>query len=126
MLTRILLLAAQTPADLPPQLQPQQPSKLLGLGIRDILLLLGVVAILCSVLFVFAYVRRRNRNGHLSRTGRAVGRNDHYSEARDDERGGVRKRRRRHPDNLPRNPTLGETGGLPPVRPDDEPAQPAT
>jgi hypothetical protein len=36
----------------------------------------------------------------------------------------LRKRRPDHPDNLPRNPTLGETGGLPPVRP-DEPAQPA-
>jgi len=31
----------------------------------------------------------------------------------------VRKRRRQHPENYPRNPTLGETGGLPPVRPED-------
>jgi hypothetical protein len=35
----------------------------------------------------------------------------------------MRRRRSRHPDNLPRNPTLAEAGGLPPAR--DEPAEPA-
>jgi hypothetical protein len=29
-----------------------------------------------------------------------------------------RKRKPEHPDNWGRNPTLGETGGLPPVRPE--------
>jgi hypothetical protein len=125
MLTRIVLLAAKTPADLPPNLQPQQPSKLFGLSLQDILLILGVVAIICLALFIVVYVRRRGGREHLSRTGRAVGRNDHYSESRSEERVRVRKRRRRHPDNLPRNPTLGETGGLPPARP-DEPAQTPT
>jgi hypothetical protein len=38
-----------------------------------------------------------------------------------DERPRVRRRRRDHPENLRRNPTLQETGGLPPLRP-DEPA----
>jgi hypothetical protein len=35
----------------------------------------------------------------------------------------VRRRRKDHPANLPRNPTLGETGGLPPIRP-EEPTEP--
>lgn len=30
-----------------------------------------------------------------------------------------RRRRRENPDNFPRNPTLGETGGLPPLRPEE-------
>jgi hypothetical protein len=33
-----------------------------------------------------------------------------------------RKRRPTHPDNFGRNPTLAETGGLPPLRSDDPPA----
>ena len=40
---------------------------------------------------------------------------------------GRRRRRKRkpdHPENLPRNPTLAEIGGLPPLRPDDpEPSE---
>ena len=35
-----------------------------------------------------------------------------------------RKRKADHPDNMPRNPTLAEIGGLPPLRPDD-PVPPA-
>ena len=32
-----------------------------------------------------------------------------------------RKRKPEHPENLPRNPTLAEIGGLPPLRPDEPP-----
>lgn len=128
MLTKMLLLAAQTASHLPEQLSPEPPSKVLGLSLRDISLVLGVVAILALSLFLYVYWTRRDRRGYLSRTGgreirRAERRSHRESHNDTDERERVKKKRRRHPDFLPRNPTLGETGGLPPIRP-DEPAQP--
>jgi len=36
-----------------------------------------------------------------------------------------RERRRRRREHRPRNPTLAETGGLPPLRPDDSPPTPS-
>lgn len=127
MLTRVLLAAAQTAADIQQQLPAQEPSKILGMGMRDILLLLGLVAIMGLMLYVFAYMTRRNRRRHISRS--AGGRWRSEREAQKATGGGgrrfrIRKKRGEHPDFRPRNPTLGETGGLPPARP-DEPAQPA-
>jgi len=127
MLTQLTLLAAQTTADLQGQLPPHQPpSELFGLRVRDILLLVGVIAIIALVLYVFAYITRRKRRRRISRSGPEMwGANRHAQNERREGRVRIRKKRRKHPDFRPRNPTLGETGGLPPVRP-DEPAQPAT
>jgi beta-lactamase regulating signal transducer with metallopeptidase domain len=125
MLTRLMLLTAQTAAELQQQLPAQQPSKLFGLSLRDLLLLLGLFAILALSLYVFAYLTRRKRRKRISRSGPEMWGADR--QARSEFREGrvrIRKKRRKHPDFRPRNPTLGETGGLPPVRP-DEPAQPA-
>lgn len=127
MLDRLLFFAAATDpladAGLPSR---QQVSNLFGLGVRDLSLILGFAAILALVLFLWVYMTRRERRRHLSRTGRVIARADRQArrEDTDERRRRVRKRRLDHPDNLPRNPTLGETGGLPPIRP-DEPAQPA-
>jgi hypothetical protein len=125
MLTRVVLLAAQTAVDIQ-QLPPQEVSALFGLSVRDILLLLGVVAVIALMLYVFAYMTRRNRRRHISRSAGGMWRSER--EAQKTESSGrrfrIRKKRGGHPDFRPRNPTLGETGGLPPVRP-DEPAQPA-
>lgn len=128
MLTPLLLLAAQTAADIQQQLPSQEPSKIFGMSLRDILLLLGIGAIIALTLYVFAYLTRRNRRRHISRS--AGGRWRSEREAQKSGGGGprrfrIRRKRGRHPDFRPRNPTLGETGGLPPVRP-DEPTQPAT
>ena len=126
MLARILLFAAAARDGLPEGLPPQQePTKLFGLGVRDLMLLVGIAAILGLVLFLWAYMTRREGRRHLTRT-RVVTRAERQSrkDEGDDKRRRLRKRRPDHPDNLPRNPTLGETGGLPPIRP-DEPAQPA-
>ena len=126
MLTCLMLLAVQTAADLQQQLSHEQPSKLFGLSLREILLLLGVVAIITLSLYVFAYLTRRKRRKRLSRSGPEMwGADRHAQSERREGRVRIRKKRRKHPDFRPRNPTLGETGGLPPVRP-DEPAQPAT
>lgn len=127
MLDRIVLFAAAARDVLPEGvLPPQEPTKLFGLGLRDLMLLVGLAAIVGLVLFLWAYMTRRERRRHLSRSARAIARPEPHgrAEERDDRRRRLRKRRPHHPDNLPRNPTLGETGGLPPVRP-DEPAQPA-
>ena len=126
MLTRLILLAAEAGADLQPQLPQQPTSELFGLRIRDILLVLGVVAVIALSLYVFAYLTRRKRRRRISRSGPEMwGADRHAQGARREGRMRIRKKRRGHPDFRPRNPTLGETGGLPPVRP-DEPAQPAT
>jgi len=130
MLTRLILFAAQTTADLQQQLPAQKPSKLFGLGMRDILLLLGLLAIIALGLYLFAYLTRRKHRRHLSRSGQDMWRSERRAQKEKEKESGrtrvrIRKKRREHPDFRPRNPTLGETGGLPPVRP-DEPTQPVT
>ena len=126
MLTQLILLAAQT-ADLQTELPAQQPSKLFGLSLRDLLLLFGLFTIVVLSLYVFAYLTRRKRRRRISRSGPEMWGADRHAQQseRTPARVRIRKKRRKHPDFRPRNPTLGETGGLPPVRP-DEPAQPAT
>src|SRR5213594_1224315 len=105
MLTRVLFFAAETVEPLPEHLAGREASKLFGLSVRDILLLVGVGVLIASVLFVWAYLTRRERRRHLSRSSYNVAHseNQHQAESRG-ERARVRKRRRRdHPDNLPRN-----------------------
>jgi hypothetical protein len=126
MLDRILLFAAAARDAFPDSLPAQhETTKLFGLGIRDLMLLVGIAAVVGLVLFLWVYMTRRERRRHLSRT-RVITRAERHArrDESDDRRRRLRKRRPDHPDNLPRNPTLGETGGLPPIRP-DEPAQPA-
>jgi len=126
MLDRILLFAAAARDALPNNSLPQQePTKLLGLGVRDLMLLVGIAVVVGLLLFFWVYMTRRERRQHLSRN-KIITRAERQPrrDESDDRRRRLRKRRPDHPDNLPRNPTLGETGGLPPIRP-DEPAQPA-
>ena len=127
MLTRLILLAAvQAADDVRTQFPAQQTNKLFGLTLRDLLLLLGVVAILALSLYVFAYLTRRKQRRRISRSGPEMWGADRRAQSeRRETRVRIRKKRREHPDFRPRNPTLGETGGLPPTRP-DEPAQPVT
>ena len=128
MLIRLILLAAQTASDVERQLPPpQQPSKLLGLSVRDICLLLGLIAVIALSLYLFVYLTRQKRRRRISRSGPEMWGADRQTQPseRREKRIRIRKKRAQHPDFRPRNPTLGETGGLPPVRP-DEPTQPAT
>jgi hypothetical protein len=130
MLTRLILFAAQTTAELQQQLPTEKPSKIFGLSMRDILLLLALLAIIALGLYLFAYLTRRKHRRHLSRSGQEMWRSERRAQNDKEKEKGrsrvrIRKKRREHPDFRPRNPTLGETGGLPPVRP-DEPTQPAT
>lgn len=107
----------------PPPLE-YQPTRIFGVTMRDALLIVGAALVLGLVLFLWVYLTRKDRR-HRSEYGEQVlMRNDGSSHHR-------RRRRRRHrqpgeeqSEEPRRNPTLQETGGLPPVRP-DEPTGPA-
>lgn len=98
-----------------------------GLLLRDVLLVLGVILLLTVLLLVWAvrYVRRRKHHRH-STTPQILKHSKDSEEAAGDAEGGDtqhetqshhRRRRHRRRGHRSRNPTLAETGGLPPVRP---------
>jgi len=94
--------------------------------LRDILLISGVAAVLALSLFLYVYMTRRNRHTHSATGARAIYRAEKRAEPEDSEgRQRVRRKRRRKEEFERRNPTLGETGGLPPIR-TEEPAEPAS
>ena len=86
-----------------------------GLGM-DLMLILGIVLALAAILFFWAFfVRKRPRRAR----GALVLRTERDESQGSGGRRRRRKRRPEHPDNWGRNPTLGETGGLPPSRPEE-------
>ena len=98
-----------------PQAPPGSPVKLFG---TDITVILGVALALTAILFFWAFfIRKRPKRVHGTLV---LEREKDSNEAHGNS--GKRKRRKKrpgHPDNWGRNPTLGETGGLPPLRNDD-------
>jgi len=123
MLRHGLLLAQLEPKELQGLKDASKPPSPRLLG-TDITVILGLVLGLAAILFFWAFfIRKRPKNArgalvleHASRHSREA-----YGAS------GRRKRRKRradHPDNWRRNPTLGETGGLPPARPEDPDAPP--
>lgn len=109
-----------------------QTSKLFGMNVRDVVLLGGMALVFALTLFLWAYLtRKKGRQTIALAHSRAVYRSEPRERDRDEdeeetERRRYRKKRRRrqHPELLPRNPTLQETGGLPPLRPEEPPAEP--
>jgi len=99
------------------------PSKSSGMVFRDILLIIGTGLVLAAILFAWAkfYVaRKQRRRNHESRPVRNRMEDDFESEEGGQHR--RRRRRRRHRrDHRPRSPTLAETGGLPPAKPNLSP-----
>ena len=93
-----------------------------GSVMREGLILLGALLVVIATLLVWAYLSRRKRRRAARREER---RRRRHSLERDaskgvtetnqlgEERHGSRRRHHR-----PRNPTLAETGGLPPIRAD--------
>ena len=96
-------------------------SKPSGLSL-DLMFILGILLCLAAVLFFWAFfLRKRPRQAR----GALVTGHDRQSSSRGSgNRRRRRKRRPEHPDNWGRKPTLGETGGLPPSRP-EEPESPS-
>jgi len=103
----------------------------MGLSVKELAILLGAVTTVTLLLVIWAvYFRKKPRRHHHHH-------HDHdssseevepakYSDAgsAEGESGRrYRRKRRRRRDHRPRNPTLAETGGLPPLR-TDRPADP--
>jgi hypothetical protein len=94
-------------------------------GSHDAFLIIGVGLLLALLLFFLVYLtrgKRARRNG-VVRSSRVLYKQEPGPRESSSGRVKIRKRRKSHPDNLPRNPTLGETGGLPPLRPEN-PSEP--
>jgi hypothetical protein len=108
-----------------PKVEPGATPKLFGMGLRDTLLILGAALALGLMLFLWVYLTRKQRPSHNSHGSLILVKRDKHRSRESSPSTRRRRRRRRpdHPDGLPRNPTLQETGGLPPPRP-DEPAEP--
>lgn len=89
---------------------------------RDALTAISIGAAIGVLLFVWAYFRYRKKEEvetRRSESGRERQRAEPQPGDGETERRRVRKRRRRR-DHRPRNPSLQQTGGLPPPRPDDQ------
>jgi hypothetical protein len=113
-----LLLATEEPLPLPKGMPPTM---------RDAFIITGAVLLVAVGLFLWAAAaRKRHRRRSTphrpdyhhhssepaSEGGEGEARHSHY-----------RRRRRRRREHRPRNPTLAETGGLPPIR-SDVPSKP--
>ena len=100
-------------------------SRVMGLTLKELLLLLGAVGVVTLLVVLWAVYLRKRPGEHSHRHHH----HHHHSRAQDDtvsssangdpdgttEKRYRRKRRRRR-EHRPRNPTLAETGGLPPLR----------
>jgi hypothetical protein len=89
----------------------------------DSLIILGFILLLAVALFCWAYfIRRRpneTENAHAlvaPRRSQRSSRSRRESVSSKQGEGGRRRRRRRKQSEVRRNPTLEETGGLPPLR----------
>jgi len=112
-----------SPADL--KSQPVTPSASGFLG--DLLLVLGLGAVLAASLFLIVYLARKDRKGRNDSGSRLIYRaskSNGQVRAVDAGENRSKRKRRRKEDFAQRNPTLGETGGLPPLR-TEEPLEPA-
>ncbi|HEV2394629.1 MAG TPA: hypothetical protein VG146_19935 [Verrucomicrobiae bacterium] len=110
--------------DILPELVPQPWHKT---GARDILIILGVLVVLTVLVLIWAaYFRKRDRDHshhhhHHHRHQEDSAEPAAASDSPPSEPGEAsgrhhRRRRRRRREHRPRNPTLAETGGLPPLR----------
>lgn len=100
-------------------------------GLREWLIVMGAllfVSLIAAIWLAITVNRRRHHHRHHSHHHSHHHSSDHSAspESNDEESGSGeqgkhrhsrhKRRRRRHREERPRNPTLAETGGLPPVR----------
>jgi hypothetical protein len=116
LLASSVLLADIDPKEVEAMKEAAKNAQWRPLGI-ELPLLLGALLGLALLLFVWAFfIRKRPKHSRGALVVQRAGQAEALSA---DGRRRRRKRRPEHPDNWGRNPTLGETGGLPPVRPED-------
>jgi hypothetical protein len=119
MMTPWILLAQDDPSDLLSGYWGGMSGSL-----KDFFRIFGAVAIVTAAVVVWALFFRKRRRHHSH-----AHHHPHESSAADPAGNGEashshphgRRRRRRRRHHRPRNPTLAETGGLPPVRPERPP-----
>ena len=88
---------------------------------RDALLAIGVSLVVGMVLFLWAYFKFRKKPGIEFGPGKSEHEIPRPPEPDSESRSSGRRRKRlRRREHRPRNPTLSETGGLPPPRADGE------
>jgi hypothetical protein len=115
-------------------------------GTRDWLIVFGAITVLTGLLVLVVYLlrgkkegtsgerrhRRHRRHHHSGSSGHSHSSHNSGNAQEGADSGGDdddaspkrRKWRRRRREHRPRNPTLAETGGLPPVRPEGPPPSP--
>jgi hypothetical protein len=113
------LLYFQAPLEVPGQPGASPIGRTPGM-LGDVMLVMGAIFCLLMVLLFWAkHLRRRSRHHFSSRVSSRViegegaggeGGSPHHHH----------RHRRHRRDHRPRNPTLAETGGLPPPRPEDQ------
>ncbi len=93
----------------------------LSLSTPELLLALLAGSLLALALFIWVYLRFRKKRQKAEASD--FRRMTSPSKEKSDEGDGSQRRRKRHRRRAhrPRNPSLQQTGGLPPPRPEDEP-----
>ena len=89
---------------------------------RDALMAISISVAVGVLLFAWAYFRYRKKEGVEQRASEPRKEHDRDDAGENADESGRRRRRkrRRKRDHRPRNPSLQQTGGLPPPRPDDQ------
>ena len=124
MLNTLLLIAQAAPMDVDELKNVAKDSSPQIFG-TDIKIVLAVLLGLAAILFFWAFfIRKRPEE---ARGSMVIQRSEKRSRMESGSSGSRKRRKRRadHPSNWGRNPTLSETGGLPPERPDDPGQQPS-
>jgi hypothetical protein len=117
---KLLLFLAQGGVTRPSGAIP--PNKVYNWSVRDMILVIGISVIMANLLFLWAYFGRRNRRRQLGMYSRALYKTEKGGSDSGHHRHRHRhKRKHNHPANLPRNPSLAEAGGLPPLRNEEPP-----
>ena len=115
-----LFLAVEEPLPMPGPVSP---------AMRDMLIVFGAVLLVALGLLLWAsvaYKRRRRRSSlHREHHEQKSSANAPANNAETGQTSHSRRRRRRRREHRPRNPTLAETGGLPPIRSDPPPEAPS-
>jgi uncharacterized membrane protein YbhN (UPF0104 family) len=114
-----LLAAATSPLEELASGKAPSKTPLFGPLLTDVILILGAIVLVTVILLYWAaYIRKPKRNsasaGSKSYAAKASSRTAEVEII--ETPSGRRKWRRRRRDHRPRNPTLAETGGLPPAK----------
>jgi len=99
-------------------------------GLVDLFIVLGAVVLVALVVFFWVFLfrkdgKRRRKHHHHHHHHRKSYREELQKNASGIKEFIRQRRRRHHHEHRPINPTLAQTGGLPPLRDADQPPPPA-